>query len=70
MKYAAQIIDGVVCSIIVVTDLAWAVENIGGTWVETFPDGSMRGKYACIGDVYDQEKDIFFSPPIDGDANV
>ena len=36
-------------------------ENFPGVWVETFADGSMRGKYASIKDTYDPELDVFKS---------
>lgn len=65
MKYAAQVVDGIVCAVIVVNEIQWAVDNIGGTWVETFADGSIRGKYACIGDIYDQDNDEFKPSPIE-----
>lgn len=63
MKYAAQVVDGIVCAVIVVDEIQWAVDNIGGTWIETFADGSVRGKYACVGDIYDPDLDVFMSPP-------
>ena len=31
-------------------------------WIETFIDNSYRNKYACIGDYYLPEKDIFIDP--------
>jgi hypothetical protein len=36
--------------------------GLGGRWVETFYDGSARGKYAGIDDIYDEQQDIFISP--------
>jgi len=31
-------------------------------WVETAMDGSIRKNYACIGHMYDQERDAFIGP--------
>ena len=48
MMYAAEIVDGMVTQVIV-GDAAWAVERLGGTWVDsvelvgigwTFQDGT------------------------------
>ena len=36
--------------------------GLGGTWIQTSYNGNIRGKYAAIGDVYDQEADVFTSP--------
>lgn len=59
MIYMAEIVDGFVSRVIVVNDAAWASQHLGGTWVETKPDGSVRGKFAAIGDPYDADKDEF-----------
>lgn len=40
--------------------------RLGGTWVQTSYNASMRGKFAGIGDFYDKEEDEFRAP--DGDA--
>ena len=34
MMYAAQIVDGMVAQVIV-GDSAWAIERLGGVWVDT-----------------------------------
>jgi hypothetical protein len=34
----------------------------GGTWIQTSYNGNIRGKYAAIGDLYDETNDIFISP--------
>ena len=36
-------------------------EVIGGRWVQTSYNGNFRGKYAGIGDYYDEALDIFTS---------
>lgn len=41
----------------------WIVENLGGRWIQTSYNASIRGKFAGIGDSYDEELDEFVSPP-------
>ena len=33
--------------------------RLGGRWVQTSYNARIRGKYAGIGDVYDEERDVF-----------
>jgi len=40
----------------------WLVDNLGGRWIKTSYNATIRGKYAAIGDVYDEEQDIFITP--------
>jgi hypothetical protein len=40
----------------------WLINNLGGTWIKTSYNGTMRGKFAAIGDTYDSELDLFISP--------
>jgi hypothetical protein len=62
MIYAAQIIDGIVIRVLVVPSIQWCEQNEGGEWIETYYNGSQRGKYAGIGDIYDADLDEFTSP--------
>lgn len=42
--------------------------GMGGTWIQTSYNSSIRGKYAGIGYIYDSKTDEFISPepePID-----
>lgn len=39
--------------------------NLGGTWVQTSYNSNFRGKYAGVGDVYDQATDIFIPPTVE-----
>ena len=32
-----------------------------GRWIQTSYNGNIRGKYAGIGDIYDEKKDIFYT---------
>lgn len=62
MIYAAQIVDGIVARVLVVPSIEWCEQNVGGTWMQTYYDGSQRGKYAGIGDTYNAQEDEFVSP--------
>lgn len=39
--------------------------GLGGRWIQTSYNAKIRGKYAGIGDIYDEVKDIFYSPEAD-----
>lgn len=43
----------------------WLVDNLGGTWIQTSFNANIRGKFAGIGDTYDQELDIFVAPYVE-----
>jgi hypothetical protein len=36
--------------------------GMGGKWIQTSYNAKIRGKYAGIGDTYDEDKDEFISP--------
>lgn len=38
---------------------------LGGTWIQTSFNATIRGKYAGIGDIYDPINDVFVSPIIE-----
>jgi len=40
----------------------WLVDNLGGTWKETFADGSSRKNFAGEGFIYDETGDAFHAP--------
>ena len=40
----------------------FCVAHYGGTWIQTSYNGSLRIKYAGIGDTYDLDKDAFIAP--------
>jgi hypothetical protein len=67
--YFAKVENGIVTDVRVVAyDFIVAnPERYGDAslWVETFYDGSQRGKYAGIGDTYDVENDVFVSPTVE-----
>ena len=39
----------------------WLVTHLGGTWIQTSYNANIRGKFAGIGDFYDEVKDEFIS---------
>lgn len=79
MAHFAQIEDGIVRQVIVVnndviTDAngieqesigsQFCTDLFGGIWKQTSYNGSFRGKYAGIGDIYDEANDVFTSPSL------
>jgi hypothetical protein len=34
--------------------------GLGGTWIQTSYNANFRNKYAAIGDVYEEERDVFY----------
>jgi hypothetical protein len=38
--------------------------GLGGTWIQTSYNNNIRGKYAGVGDRYDEVKDEFIAPVI------
>ena len=39
--------------------------NLGGTWIQTSYNNNIRGKFAGIGDIYDEVNDEFYTPVSD-----
>ena len=39
--------------------LQWLKDNVGGTWIQTSYNANFRGKFAGIGDTYDEAADEF-----------
>lgn len=40
----------------------WFIETFGGNWVQTSYNANFRNKFACIGDYYDSDLDVFVAP--------
>lgn len=40
----------------------WLLDNLGGTWVKTSYNGSIRYNFAGVGYTYDPIEDAFISP--------
>lgn len=43
----------------------WITETFGGRWIQTSYNNNFRGKFAGIGDVYDEVNDIFYTPTVE-----
>jgi len=43
----------------------WLIDNLGGTWIETSQDGSIRKNYADKDFIYDATRDAFIAPKPD-----
>lgn len=41
---------------------SWLIENLGGTWIKTSYNGTIRYNYAGIGYTYDPIDDAFIAP--------
>ena len=42
----------------------WLLDNLGGRWIKTSYNGTIRGRFAGIGDIYDEVNDVFVVPEI------
>jgi hypothetical protein len=40
----------------------WLLENLGGTWIKTSYNATIRKKFAGIGDTFDLSRNAFISP--------
>ena len=74
MSYYAKIDNNnIVTNVLVVDNLSdqeagsWLVDNLGGQWIKTEPDASIRFNYAGIGYTYDSIDDAFIAPMPDCD---
>ena len=38
--------------------------GLGGTWIQTSYNSTIRGKFAGVGDTYDSVNDVFVTPEI------
>ena len=43
----------------------WLIDNLGGTWVQTSYNGTIRKNFAGIGYTYDSVRDAFIPPKPD-----
>jgi hypothetical protein len=51
--------DNKVLRVIVADTKEWCEDNLGGTWIQTSYNATIRGKFAGIGDTYDAATDTF-----------
>jgi hypothetical protein len=48
----------------------WLIDNLGGTWVQTSYNGTMRKNFAGIGFAYDETRDAFIPPKPEPDGEI
>lgn len=48
----------------------WLIDNLGGTWVKTSYNGTIRKNYAGVGFVYDESRDAFIAPKCHNQATL
>lgn len=44
----------------------WLIDRLGGRWIKTSYNATIRGKFAGVGDIYDEVNDIFYTPITEG----
>jgi len=47
---------------------SWLIENLGGTWIKTSYNGTIRKNFAGIGMFYDPHLDAFITPQCHSEA--
>lgn len=69
MAHWAQIDDNNIVLQVIVGDneepdegYSWIINNLGGTWIKTSYNNSIRKQYAGDGFTYDPEADVFICP--------
>jgi hypothetical protein len=45
---------------------SWLIDNLGGVWVKTSYNATIRKNYAGIGYTYDETRDAFIAPEPEG----
>lgn len=48
----------------------WLIDNLGGTWIKTSYNGTIRKNYAGIGFTYDETLDAFIPPKCHDEATL
>jgi len=48
----------------------WFIENLGGTWVQTSFNATIRKNFAGVGFVYDEKRDAFIPPQCHEDCSL
>ena len=48
----------------------WLIDNLGGTWIKTSYNGTIRKNFAGIGSTYDSVRDAFISPELEGNLGL
>lgn len=72
MAHFAELDENNIVTRVLVTDNAypeegyvWLMETFGGRWIKTSYNANIRGKFAGIGDTYDETLDEFIAPEIE-----
>ena len=48
----------------------WLIDNLGGTWVKTSYNGTIRKRFAGIGMTYNKALDVFIAPKCHPEATL
>jgi hypothetical protein len=48
----------------------WLIDNLGGTWIKTSYNATIRKNYAGIGYTYDEVLDAFIAPKCHNEATL
>ena len=69
MAHFAELDENNIVTRVLVTDndapnegYDWLIENLGGTWIQTSYNATIRFNYAGVGFSYDPELDAFIAP--------
>jgi len=48
----------------------WLIDNLGGEWIKTSYNGTIRGNFAAVGYPYLSDRDIFIPPQCHREATL
>ena len=48
----------------------WLLDNLGGTWIKTSYNNNIRFNFAGIGYSYDEARDAFIAPELEGNLGL
>ena len=48
----------------------WLLDNLGGTWIKTSYNGNIRFNYAGVGMFYDEARNAFIAPELEGNLGL
>jgi len=76
MAHFAEIVDNEVIRVLVTDNndpvgdegYQWLIDNLGGTWIKTSYNSTIRGNFAAIGYIYLPFEDIFMPPKCHAEA--
>jgi hypothetical protein len=40
----------------------WLIDNLGGRWIKTSYNNNIRNRFAGVGFIYDEQRDVFIEP--------